>query len=713
MQASHAILIAGMHRSGTSAFARVTNLLGAELGDGLTPASPANPRGFWEQRTIVELNEECLNSFGLAWDDPSPLPADWLQAPWLESWSDRLAAHLHNTHSTHQLFAIKDPRICRLLPVWMQVLDGMGITPHIVLAARDPLEVCASLMRRDQMSATLANRLWLAHVLDAEYHSRGASRTFVTFSELLAHWQSLAERMQQDLEIVWPNRMDRAANAVEDFLSAGMHHSASTIAPDASPLHVGLLANTVFAYTQANAANARVPDQCWDEARDTFTQQFNARADKSQAHFATEAASIKGSLTHWEPVELISELVQARLYYRQDQQPGNENDHLAVPVSTSVQPMHAKFELPPSQQIDFVRFDPAMHSGIFRILEVIVNGQSIPRDAVRVATAHERLLPPEDGVIATLFSSDNDPHVELDLRQLDLPQDGSRQVEFIFECDSLFARIDRISTQHRQVLSDAINTAQRSIDQSAVILDRIKEHQHTIRSHIGELSESVLAIQRSRDAELQCQLRAAGWLSSTSPSSVPRNSARANSGNSLKPTPSRGLQPMAHHPGSNAFCWQTSGHRSFFTLQIPDMASRDAGWHLLEMYFMPSHDDFCQPTLEILCRDSEHQIEESTEIVPLGHASILFHCRSRIQNMYFNPGMEAQATFLLSLPRLQRVSRTYAFLRLARSWARHSAGQGNLFTRACKHGWSAYRRGGTRAVLEQLLAMQRRRNNGK
>lgn len=41
------IVVLGMHRSGTSVFARGLPVLGVELGDRLMAPDPYNPRGFW------------------------------------------------------------------------------------------------------------------------------------------------------------------------------------------------------------------------------------------------------------------------------------------------------------------------------------------------------------------------------------------------------------------------------------------------------------------------------------------------------------------------------------------------------------------------------------------------------------------------------------------------------------------------------------------
>ena len=75
-----AILIVGMHRSGTSALAGVLSRLGVKLGENLLPAAlGVNDRGFWEHEEIVGVHERILAALGHAWDDVRPLPDDWWQ----------------------------------------------------------------------------------------------------------------------------------------------------------------------------------------------------------------------------------------------------------------------------------------------------------------------------------------------------------------------------------------------------------------------------------------------------------------------------------------------------------------------------------------------------------------------------------------------------------------------------------------------------------
>jgi hypothetical protein len=52
-----AILILGMHRSGTSARARVLNLLGAEFPEGLLGPGYGNTLGHWEPEQLMKIDE--------------------------------------------------------------------------------------------------------------------------------------------------------------------------------------------------------------------------------------------------------------------------------------------------------------------------------------------------------------------------------------------------------------------------------------------------------------------------------------------------------------------------------------------------------------------------------------------------------------------------------------------------------------------------------
>ena len=65
-----AIVVLGMHRSGTSAVTRLLNLAaGADLPRHLMNSRQDNETGFWESQPIADFNEELIEAAKSAWDD--------------------------------------------------------------------------------------------------------------------------------------------------------------------------------------------------------------------------------------------------------------------------------------------------------------------------------------------------------------------------------------------------------------------------------------------------------------------------------------------------------------------------------------------------------------------------------------------------------------------------------------------------------------------
>ena len=73
-----AILVLGMHRSGTSVQSGIFNILGAYQGDHLIPANADNAKGFYENIQINRLNNYILSTElnGLTWDTVRAIDID-------------------------------------------------------------------------------------------------------------------------------------------------------------------------------------------------------------------------------------------------------------------------------------------------------------------------------------------------------------------------------------------------------------------------------------------------------------------------------------------------------------------------------------------------------------------------------------------------------------------------------------------------------------
>ena len=220
------IIVTGMHRSGTSAFTRVVNLLGAEIArDLVPPVAGENDRGFWEPTRVVEIHDRLLAEIGSAWDDVFPLPTDWLQSAAAQQAKRDLAHEITKDFSDSRLFVVKDPRITRLLPLWLELLDELAIEPFIIIPVRNPLEIASSLKRRNGFALAKSILIYVRNSLDVELASRGRRRMFVRFDRLLSDWQKFATALSDSLRMHMPPLSSETIVEIGDFLNSDLYRN--------------------------------------------------------------------------------------------------------------------------------------------------------------------------------------------------------------------------------------------------------------------------------------------------------------------------------------------------------------------------------------------------------------------------------------------------------------------------------------------------------
>ncbi|MFZ2008260.1 MAG: glycosyltransferase [Stellaceae bacterium] len=232
---STALFVLGMHRSGTSALTGLLHRLGVVLGEHLLPASEDNPRGYWENADIVAVHERLMASLGWTWDDIRSLPAGFERSEPAREAARDLLALARRDFAGAALWGLKDPRLCRLAPLWSVLLAAEGVTARFVLAVRHPLDVAASLTARDGIGTARGLLLWLGHLLDAERSTRGARRVIVHYEELVGErgWRGIADEIAQALDVAWPH-VDAAV--VDEFLAPELRRRrASDEASDGLP----------------------------------------------------------------------------------------------------------------------------------------------------------------------------------------------------------------------------------------------------------------------------------------------------------------------------------------------------------------------------------------------------------------------------------------------------------------------------------------------
>ena len=222
-----AVIVLGMHRTGTSAVTGALRLLGATAPKQLMAPRASNARGNWESQAVIRVDNAILQAGGSHWRDWSPfdehrIPPD-TRAELEAQATEAIAAEFGEA----PLILLKDPRMCRLMPFWRRVLDRAGCEPRIVIPVRNPLDAALSLLDRNAMPVEEGMLLWLRHVLDAERATRDLPRSFVSFADFLEDWRAAVARVSGALQVDWPVSPVAAGADVDAFLSGKLHHHQS------------------------------------------------------------------------------------------------------------------------------------------------------------------------------------------------------------------------------------------------------------------------------------------------------------------------------------------------------------------------------------------------------------------------------------------------------------------------------------------------------
>jgi len=296
MKDNNALIILGMHRSGTSLLTGLLSQVGVVMGKRLyAPQKGVNEKGFWEHEDIVDTHDELLLHLASQWDDLLPLDKDWWEADAVQPFAHRLTSLVRRDFSSAPVWALKDPRMCRLLPLWFHILTSQQVSSTFICMNRNPFEVVASLQKRDGFSREKALVLWLSHSLSAEHYSRGQPRVFVDFDQVVQNPAEALLKIEREADLAFPVSVNEARRKIEAFVSPDLrHHKASKT----KQAHEGL---ALMAYELHHAFNE--------------TAAGNAGAYEL---IDRVAADFKGYRSKWNPelLEQIRYLNQERADYR-------------------------------------------------------------------------------------------------------------------------------------------------------------------------------------------------------------------------------------------------------------------------------------------------------------------------------------------------------------------------------------------------------------
>ena len=219
-----AVVVLGMHRSGTSALTGCLRFLGVPLGRPLMPSNLANEKGFFEHMEVVAIHDELLMRLGAGPLDVSCLPEGWEKSESANAAALRLKDLLRKNFEGVPVWAVKDPRLCVLLPLWLPLLDEMEVEPRFLLMLRSPWEIARSLEKRDGLGLIESLDLWLRHLAAAESATRKSRRAVLSYDRLLSDPGTELARMSEVLGLTWLWTPASVRREIHDFLAPSLRH---------------------------------------------------------------------------------------------------------------------------------------------------------------------------------------------------------------------------------------------------------------------------------------------------------------------------------------------------------------------------------------------------------------------------------------------------------------------------------------------------------
>lgn len=300
---STAILVAGMHRSGTSATTGALRLAGVALGQELLGPGEDNPKGYWENAGAVAIHEKLLHALGRSWDDVRELPAGWDESAAAAAAMQEIHALVESEFSDARLWAVKDPRLCRFLPLWKRVLVERGVRAVALLVARHPAQVAASIRSRNGWAEAVGALLWMRNMFEAERSTRDLPRAVVTYDRLLADpvatlWQA-AERMG----VALPPAADVETEALVSFIDDNDRHHRQE---DGLPISSSLAAPLQRAYRAY--ADVAVSGRGWERIQVAAEQ-----AAQAMLAMQAEVDGLAGMAWEWQQRQRSSEAENAKI----------------------------------------------------------------------------------------------------------------------------------------------------------------------------------------------------------------------------------------------------------------------------------------------------------------------------------------------------------------------------------------------------------------
>ena len=242
------VFVVGSGRSGTSTMAGALQALGMHVPQPEVRADESNPKGFAESKWVVDLHTELLQRCQVhvsdarpsAWYETGKASASGITRARLTEW---LGPHFQEARVVDGVeepaideIVIKDPRLAWFLGLWKSAALRCDAQPSYVTMLRHVTEVVASKKRYyapkqtgTPFSEIQRTAAWVNMMLHTERATRGGTRAFVTYDDMLADWTVPVFRLGQELDLeAIKSASANSIRAVHQFIDPDLKRVEST-----------------------------------------------------------------------------------------------------------------------------------------------------------------------------------------------------------------------------------------------------------------------------------------------------------------------------------------------------------------------------------------------------------------------------------------------------------------------------------------------------
>ena len=287
----NAYIILGMQRSGTSATTKVLPIFGINLGDNMLPSNFLNPKGFWEDNSVLSIDEKLLEINKSRWDfieyGLNPDVNSSIIAP---LFSEAVSLVENRLGENNGVWGVKEPRMGNLLGFWKQVFAACNCEMNFIITIRNPISVAESMHAGFGIPHEKSYLLWLRHVVSTIYETRNFNRLIIDYDLLMESPINQIDRIASNFNLTYSKTNDLYTDYLESFLDKEMRSSKYSLSDLDSDSRISK--DLISAYSLLLKAAKDEISVNSDELKDAFDQLHN---------------SLKNDLTYHQYIRLIED----------------------------------------------------------------------------------------------------------------------------------------------------------------------------------------------------------------------------------------------------------------------------------------------------------------------------------------------------------------------------------------------------------------------